>query len=502
MLKMLKHPNIVQLLAAYTFKGKHCLIFPKADSQTLGDLLDHPPPPQFKFLEQMIAALSGLCSAVHAVHNFYCSDLELLAIGCHHDLKPDNVLVHNGAFLLADFGLSTFKDSTKASSTFFKEVRGDYVAPECVDYDNLSKRNVVGRSSDIWSLGCIMLETLTYVMTGPRGVKTFEKDREFKIGDYKRYRFHHGSHLEAPAVTAQFDRLREGLGSRAGRKLLMLIQEILKLDVKRRPTAFEVNAKMQYITVESVCENIRRQYIRVFQKSKSMQAWVVLQKFTSWMQICKLDEHDLLEQWHSDHHSNYHLTRKCLLEMQECLTAMLPDCDHYSSHTYQSLNHINDVLHAALPSDLQRQAQAIFRSHALDTVDTSHLENMAKDASLRIDQAQLSVLAKVKLLNNMIQNESIMTYSEFKIDLSRLDKKGMTGKDTELAGGRIHGELRTIANGSIRVLIESKLYAHGVSEENLAELVNRLSRITKLLREAGPDFRLLSCSGFYLWPCV
>ncbi len=497
MLKMLKHPNIVEMLAAYTFKGRHNLLFAKADGKTLGDLLENSPPPSFRSLEQMIVALSGLCSALHAVHNFHYPNLEVLAIGCHHDLKPDNILVHRESFLLADFGLSTFKASNKASDTSFKKVRGDYVAPECENFEDLSKRNVIGRSSDIWSMGCIMLEVMTYVMTGPKGVTDFELERDFKVGDHRRYRFHHGSETESPAVMLQLDRLQHSTNSRAGGKLLILIREMLNVNPKRRPSAAEMDEKMQYISIEALCEIIRQQCSHIFKTSKSMQAWLVLSRFTSWMQICKLHEHELLEKWHPSHYPNYQLTKNCLHNMRETLTAILPDCERHLSHIYRPLHDLNHTLHEALPTDLQTRAEVMFRSQALDNVNKNGLDNIANDISFPSDQADISVLAKVRLLNAFVDNESIVAYPELKIDPSRLKWDELSYEDIEFVGRHAHGVLHDGSNEPIKVLIESKEYADGISEQCQAELVNRLSKITKLLREAGPRFRILPCSGFY-----
>ena len=84
------------------------------------------------------------------------------------------------------------------------------------------------------------------------------------------------------------------------------------------------------------------------------------------------------------------------------------------------------------------------------------------------------------------------------IDPSSLKREKLSYKDDDESAGRIaHRVLRNGINEPTRVLIESKEYPDGISEQCQAELVNRLSRITKLLREAGPAFRMLPCSGFY-----
>ena len=493
---MLRHPNIVKLLAAYTFKGRHNLLFPKADAKTLANMLESSPPRHFESLQQIILALSGLCSALRAMHIFDYPDLEVLAIGCHHDLRPENILVHKESFLITDFGLSTFKDSNKPSDTSFKNVRGDYVAPECENLEDLSERTVIGRPSDIWSLGCIMLEVITYVVEGPKGVTDFEAERGFKVEDHRRYRFHHGLKAESPAVIMQLDRLHGCVESRAGRKLLLLIREILNLHPKKRPSAAETNEKMEYITIEALCENVHGQCSHIFQISKSMQAWLVLSKFTSWMRICKVYQHDLLEQWHPSHNPNYQLTKKCLLDMQETLTTILPDCKRHLSHVYQPLHDLNHTLHEALPKHLQTQAEAVFRSYALNNVDRNGLYDIANDKTSPSNQAEISVLARVRLLNAIVDDESIVGHPELKIDPSSLKRERLNYENEEPTSRQAHRVLRNETNEPIGVLYESKQYADGIGEQCQAELVNRLSKVAKLLREAGPQFRILPCSGF------
>lgn len=494
MLRLIKHPNIVEMLAAYTFKGKHNLIFPKASDKTLGTLLEHPRPRQLASLASVINALSGLCSALHAVHDFKFPDLSL--IGCHHDLKPDNVLVHNDSFLLADFGLSTFKDSSDGSDTSFKQVRGDYIAPECQNLEDLSRQNVIRRSSDVWSLGCIMLEVLTWMAFGPSGVEEFEKNRAFKVDSYTRHRFHHGTGSESPAVVAQLDGLGLCSKSRSEKKLIRLVWDMLELDPKKRPTAGAIEAKMKYITIETLCKKVQEDLHLAFEKSVSMQAWMVLQKFTGWMHVCKVDQHEHLEQWHSDHCPNFQTSIACLLDMGNTLTTILPDCQLSAAYLYEPLHCPVDMLYAALPVDLGKQAQAYFRLHTLSIDNKIHLENMAKMSSFPADQAQFMVLAKVRLLSDLTDNQSLASY-EHRVDPTRLRSDEMNTRNEDFTGRHTCGTLRTKGNESIRVVIECKQYAHRASEEDLAELVGRLSKITKLLREARPGFRILPCSGFY-----
>lgn len=494
MLRLIKHPNIVELLAAYTFKGKHNLIFRKACDKTLSSLLEHPRPQQFASFGSVLDALSGLCSALDAVHEFKFPDLSF--IGCHHDLKPDNVLIDNGSFLLADFGLSSFKDSNEGSDTSFKQVRGDYVAPECQDLEDLSTENRVRRPSDVWSLACIMLEVVTWMAFGPHGVEEFEENRAFKVDHYTRHRFHHGLGSESPAVVAQIDRLALRSVSRPEKKLMRLIWDMLDLDPQKRPSAEVVKVKMQYITIESICRKVQEDLHLVFEKGVSIQAWMALQKFTGWMHVCKVDQHDRSEQWRPEHYPNFQTTKACLVDMENAVITILPECQRSSAYLYEPLHHLNDMLYAALSADMQKQAQAYFRLHTLSTDNKTHLENMAQMSSFPTGQAHFMVLAKVRLLCDLTDNQSLAS-PELRINPTRLRSEEMNTRGDSFAGRNSCGTLRTKENESISVIVECKQYAHGATEQNLVELVTRLSNITKLLREARAGFRILPCIGFY-----
>jgi tetratricopeptide (TPR) repeat protein len=75
----------------------------------------------------------------------------------HKDIKPSNILVHQGTVRFTDFGLSTDFSETSASTTFgtINFMTAKYCAPEVAMQES---RNT---SSDIWSLGIVFLEMVT-----------------------------------------------------------------------------------------------------------------------------------------------------------------------------------------------------------------------------------------------------------------------------------------------------------------------------------------------------
>ena len=191
-LNCLDHPNIVELLGSYTHSGIHSLIFPVVE-YNLDRLLQNPKTAEFGSQSEYLFALCGLASALDKLHSFSSKVLDISLVGCHHDIRPHNILVQEGQFLLADFGLTTLKKVTEGSKTTWKIGDNRYLAPECEDVDNGFQPGKVGRKSDIWSFGCVLLELVSYVMRGPVGVQAFEQCRKIILNSrWTVYSFHAG----------------------------------------------------------------------------------------------------------------------------------------------------------------------------------------------------------------------------------------------------------------------------------------------------------------------
>ena len=201
LLTQLKHPNIVGLLCCYSHQNCHAFLFPAAEHGDLKTLLELPERPvHFGADETFLVSLAHLASGLDAMHNFFAGMLNIRLTGYHHDLAPKNILIDGNRLLLADFGLSNFKEFSEKPSASFKDNHGDYIAPECVDLEGNLERSHISQDSDIWSFGCILMVVFIYIKSGVEGVQHFEEARRYETPELIRRRFHRGPGRPSPAV--------------------------------------------------------------------------------------------------------------------------------------------------------------------------------------------------------------------------------------------------------------------------------------------------------------
>ncbi|TVY41416.1 Triple functional domain protein [Lachnellula subtilissima] len=202
-------PHLIKLLATYKFKSSYHLVFPYA-KENLREYWTSVDMPYWNretalwFLRQ----ICGLVAALNAIHNFDLGGsaavvndtgnptLERFSryrnvrlsvedrekkYGRHGDLKPENILrsegpqgsKNAGVLQITDFGLGRFHRFESRSRQDPKTISGSptYAPPE------IALGKPVSRAYDIWSLGCIFLEFITWLLEGSQGFKDFNAAR-------------------------------------------------------------------------------------------------------------------------------------------------------------------------------------------------------------------------------------------------------------------------------------------------------------------------------------
>jgi serine/threonine protein kinase len=205
-LNLRHNQHLVKLLATFKKDNKYHLVFPCAQ-YNLRDFWDNETPvPAFNQETYLWALdqLTGLASAIDAIHNFSAkipqgkvdgnNGLSRIRpsghnqifvekgeekFGRHCDLKPENILWlaepnnPKGILQITDFGGGRFHRLVTRSRIDPKTVMGSatYIPPE------IELEIPVSRVYDIWSLGCIYLEFVTWLLWGSKAVYDFSTAR-------------------------------------------------------------------------------------------------------------------------------------------------------------------------------------------------------------------------------------------------------------------------------------------------------------------------------------
>jgi serine/threonine protein kinase len=210
------HPHIVKLLATYRYRGKYHLLFPWAPCSLRVYWGTNPNPGWNRTsVLWMLEQLEGLTCGLYEVHNFKINkakptpstmqtpdptrllvpgtvtDISVAAedylYGRHGDLKPENILWSNeiigvdpmGVLQIADFGLGRFHGRASRSQMLAKSS----IASPTYEPPEIPLNEKVSRAYDIWSLGCVFLEFITWRLGGRLLLGEFERLRLVDGGD-------------------------------------------------------------------------------------------------------------------------------------------------------------------------------------------------------------------------------------------------------------------------------------------------------------------------------
>jgi len=166
------------------------MIFPLADCDLYtywethnSPLMDGLKNPQQDHMFWITAQITGIVSALTVIHNVGSAYNPSRNLGRHGDLKADNILCFQsstgpyGTLVLSDFGLSSLRKQTtelrEATRDKIMAFTPGYRPPECDMEHNIAR----SRRSDIWSLGCLLLEMACWILKGRNGLADFHHAR-------------------------------------------------------------------------------------------------------------------------------------------------------------------------------------------------------------------------------------------------------------------------------------------------------------------------------------
>lgn len=206
------YSNVVPILDSGEHEDFWVLIMPRAE-MSLAQRIGRGDPVELK---ECVQILTHVAQALASIENKVI----------HRDLKPGNVLLLDGTWCLADFGIARYADATTASDTRKFSVSEPYAAPE----QWLLQR--AGSAVDVYAFGVMAYELLA-------GHRPFPGPTQ---GDYREQ---HLKDTPAP-ITAGSTRLRS------------IIMECLSKAPEARPRPANIMARLEKATVEPALSGARR----------------------------------------------------------------------------------------------------------------------------------------------------------------------------------------------------------------------------------------------------
>jgi serine/threonine protein kinase len=207
------NPHLVKLLATFCLKNRYYLVFPNTNAN-LRSYWKKTPIPSFSKTTVLwcLKQYTGIASGLMAIHEYQTTFSEedgaisptsnfRLGSGLqssplpehneqrywlHGDIKPENIwwteenvrdenseYNAQGLLIIADFGLVDFYERQTRSRDLSKHINGSstYEPPERpLDLS-------ISRAYDIWSLGCVYLEFMTWLISGWMDLHRFPEVR-------------------------------------------------------------------------------------------------------------------------------------------------------------------------------------------------------------------------------------------------------------------------------------------------------------------------------------
>ncbi|KAK4184881.1 hypothetical protein QBC35DRAFT_37967 [Podospora australis] len=210
--------HLITLLATYVYQEQYHLIFPLAESNLSVYWRDNTSPinNDITTVRWMAEQCRGLASSLASIHQYNRTDTDTFSLfpGCnlaklttidhrtslnaghdapgsiaigpprmvfcrHGDIKPENILWFSsppgmGTLKITDFGTADFMLQDNVPRTPEIPKTHMYEAPEaCLVFTT----GIIGTSSDIWSLGCVYLEFIAWLLGGWDGIDRFLDER-------------------------------------------------------------------------------------------------------------------------------------------------------------------------------------------------------------------------------------------------------------------------------------------------------------------------------------
>ncbi|KAM7186765.1 hypothetical protein V8F33_011608 [Rhypophila sp. PSN 637] len=380
-----------------------------------------------------------------------------------------------------------------------------------------SKLGRVGRSSDVWSLGCIALEVLTFIRDGSEGVKDFRTRRRFDGPETTTFSYQHDGN-PSPGVEAQIAALAQPTKDAVEALSTPFLQDMFSLEVLERPVMAVVEPRFGHAAIRTALAPLlasidarvaspqdSKKRSNVFHAQKSLEVF----RLKSWamaLDFLPLDE-DKVSQETANQSSRdvrsltsfreiYQLLDKADISINDQAIRSSQDTtlhddldDGIDDDLVSELHQLNNRLHHLLSKTESAKADQLF-PRLLRSIgdDENLLRAIGEEASSRgpSDAQSVSLLAAMRYMTSLLhKNPDRPT--------ARIDPAQITNSE------RVHVEKVSYGHKWINAVPNSQEFIKGGEK-----LFERFDQLSAFLRDTGfqrpPELRILNCIGAYHWP--
>ena len=369
----------------------------------LEDFLQGKQSEMFNHENVIFEQLYGLATALNEMHSYRLLEQDLELLGCHHDLKPNNILIFGRRWTLADFGLSRLAPTSQGSKTQFKDCLGDYFAPECLDGEWSQQK--IGRASDIWSFGCVISEVMTFSLFGSEGVAEFRSRRKTEVRPRYLNSWFHAEGKIKVEVDAWLSKLKRAVKDDASKALMALVRDMLNEYPHQRPNANAVQLYLTSIALMSLTQRAHKLFADLLGHHTSLDLQIEFLRFKEWCNALGLVSPSSPQAMSRDESllDIYPKIRDHLRAICELISK--PSVlghenrrvnDNSVEELHLKLRDNNDILRTILPPKLKEDMQARWRYRRLQTENTVELEYLENNADNEV--ASLARMRRLMLL--------------------------------------------------------------------------------------------------------
>lgn len=524
LLRLLRHENMVQLLASYSIFGSdgvpnNFLLMPKAD-MSLTSVLKVPEKGKAPTLKSifgndvnLLCELHGISSALDNLHHYQHTNESLRLKGCHFDLDPRNILIQGGKLLLADFGLSRLKSESSDSCTpFHGGGASHYTAPECLGTD---QPDYHGSKSDMWSLGGIICDLVACMMGGAWMVSRFQNERKHKAGGVTSCRFHIGGSYN-PKVEEWIKTHQQKMhwGHRA---LCSLAEQMLTLEPVQRPDSSVVAGQLFMIAALSQFSDLDEALADLARKNGTLRLQLEQIKLVIWARHAGLrsKQHSLRpveETWLQKSPKSHLLVRDLLHKAKTEVEFLLQDNDlaRPGLPAFETLHEICERLWGLAPhacrSLMARDAEIEIMNLPDIALEKAHLSSPTGDfdgGGFNDNERKILQLAAMRKFNQHVtdvekslDNESsVKLLDENSVEIKKSDRKRRKSKNNCREWSLI-----SLKDSTAQYLCEWVYYEAGLVDVDPQRLHLRVRSIVSQLSaaESHPSLRALPCEGYFV----